>query len=46
MNEAGLAVSVNMIQDSATISQDTGKPNLTTDGYPSAAEPGGGRRRN
>lgn len=30
MNEAGLAVSVNMIQDSATISQDTGKPNLTT----------------
>ena len=25
MNEAGLAVSVNMIQDSATISQDTGK---------------------
>ncbi|HIV29824.1 MAG TPA: linear amide C-N hydrolase [Candidatus Pullichristensenella excrementipullorum] len=30
MNEAGLAVSVNMIQDSATIEQDTGKPDLTT----------------
>lgn len=30
MNEAGLAVSVNMIQDSAAINQDTGKPNLTT----------------
>lgn len=30
MNEAGLAVSVNMIQDSSTINQDTGKPDLTT----------------
>ncbi|MCI8623641.1 MAG: linear amide C-N hydrolase [Provencibacterium sp.] len=30
MNEAGLAVSVNMIQDSAVIRQDTGKPDLTT----------------
>lgn len=30
MNEAGLAVSVNMIQDSATIEQDTGKPDITT----------------
>ena len=30
MNEKGLAVSVNMIQDSAVIDQDTGKPNLTT----------------
>lgn len=30
MNEAGLAVSVNMIQDSVTIEQDTGKPNITT----------------
>lgn len=30
MNEAGLAVSVNMIQDSASIDQDTGKPDLTT----------------
>lgn len=30
MNEKGLAVSVNMIQDSATISQDTDKPDLTT----------------
>lgn len=30
MNEKGLAVSVNMIQDSATISQDAGKPDLTT----------------
>lgn len=30
MNEAGLAVSVNMIQDSATIDQNTGKPDLTT----------------
>lgn len=30
MNEAGLTVSVNMIQDSAAISQDTGKPDLTT----------------
>lgn len=30
MNEAGLAVSVNMIQDSARIEQDTGKPDLTT----------------
>lgn len=30
MNEAGLAVSVNMIQDSATINQNTGKPDLTT----------------
>ena len=30
MNEKGLAVSVNMIQDSDTIRQDTGKPDLTT----------------
>lgn len=30
MNKEGLAVSVNMIQDSETISQDTGKPDLTT----------------
>lgn len=30
MNENGLAVSVNMIQDSASIEQDTGKPDLTT----------------
>lgn len=30
MNEEGLAVSVNMIQDSDTIEQDTGKPDLTT----------------
>lgn len=30
MNEEGLAISVNMIQDSDTIAQDTGKPNLTT----------------
>lgn len=30
MNEAGLAVSVNMIQDSATINQNTDKPDLTT----------------
>lgn len=30
MNEAGLAVSVNMIQDSASINQDTGKPDITT----------------
>lgn len=30
MNEEGLAVSVNMIQDSATIEQDTGRPDLTT----------------
>ena len=30
MNEKGLAVSVNMIQDSATINQNTGKPGLTT----------------
>ncbi len=30
INEAGLAVSVNMIQDSSTIDQDTGKPDLTT----------------
>lgn len=30
MNEAGLAVSVNMIQDSEAINQDTGKPGLTT----------------
>lgn len=30
MNEAGLAVSVNMIQDSANISQNTGKPGITT----------------
>ena len=30
MNEKGLCVSVNMIQDSATIHQDTGKPDITT----------------
>ncbi|MCD8089601.1 MAG: C45 family autoproteolytic acyltransferase/hydrolase [Clostridiales bacterium] len=30
MNEAGLAVSVNMIQDSDVINQNTGKPDLTT----------------
>ena len=30
MNEKGLAVSVNMIQDNATISQSTGKPGNTT----------------
>lgn len=30
MNAAGLAVSVNMIQDDATIDQQTGKPGLTT----------------
>ena len=30
MNEKGLAVSVNMIQDSVSINQDTGKPDLTT----------------
>lgn len=30
MNEKGLAVSVNMIQDSAAIHQDTGKPDVTT----------------
>lgn len=30
MNEKGLAVSVNMIQDPATISQNTGKPDITT----------------
>lgn len=30
MNEAGLAVSVNMIQDSSTISQDSEKPDITT----------------
>lgn len=30
MNEAGLAVSVNMIQDSATIDQNTDKPDITT----------------
>ena len=30
MNENGLAVSVNMIQDSDTIEQETGKPDLTT----------------
>ena len=30
MNEKGLAVAVNMIQDSAVISQDRGKPDLTT----------------
>ncbi len=30
MNEAGLAVAVNMIQDSATTKQKTGKPGLTT----------------
>lgn len=30
MNAAGLAVSVNMIQDSAVIEQDTDKPDITT----------------
>lgn len=30
MNEKGLVVSVNMIQDSATISQNTDKPDITT----------------
>ena len=30
MNEKGLAVSVNMIQDYDAICQDTGKPDLTT----------------
>ncbi|MCM1560569.1 MAG: C45 family autoproteolytic acyltransferase/hydrolase [Butyrivibrio sp.] len=30
MNEKGLAVSVNMIQDSVTIGQDTEKPDITT----------------
>ena len=30
LNEKGLAVSVNMIQDSASISQDTEKPDITT----------------
>lgn len=30
MNEAGLAVSVNMIQDAATIDQNTDKPDITT----------------
>lgn len=30
MNEKGLAVSVNMIQDSATISQNSSKPDITT----------------
>ncbi|MCB7304016.1 linear amide C-N hydrolase [Bariatricus massiliensis] len=30
MNEEGLAVSVNMIEDSATIEQDTDKPDITT----------------
>lgn len=30
MNEKGLAVSVNMIQDTETIDQDTAKPDLTT----------------
>lgn len=30
MNEAGLAVSVNMIQDASSIDQDTDKPDLTT----------------
>lgn len=30
MNEKGLCVSVNMIQDSETINQNTGKPGLTT----------------
>lgn len=30
MNEEGFAISVNMIQDSDTIEQDTGKPDLTT----------------
>ena len=30
MNEKGLCVSVNMIQDKATIQQDTDKPDITT----------------
>lgn len=30
MNEAGLAVSVNMIEDAATIDQNTNKPDITT----------------
>ena len=30
MNEKGLAISVNMIQDSERINQDTGKPDITT----------------
>ncbi len=30
MNEKGLCISVNMIQDGATISQDTNKPDITT----------------
>ena len=30
MNEKGLCVSVNMIQDGSTIHQDTGKPDITT----------------
>ena len=30
MNEKGFCVSVNMIQDSASIEQDTGKPDITT----------------
>lgn len=30
LNEKGLAVSVNMIQDQAAIHQDTGKPDITT----------------
>ena len=30
MNEAGLAISVNMIQDSSVIEQDTDKPDITT----------------
>lgn len=30
MNEKGLAISVNMIQDSDSIRQDTGKPDITT----------------
>ncbi|MDE6971871.1 MAG: linear amide C-N hydrolase [Lachnospiraceae bacterium] len=30
MNEKGLAVSVNMIQDSVSVNQDTAKPDLTT----------------
>ncbi len=30
MNEKGLAVSVNMIQDNATINQDTDRPDITT----------------
>ena len=30
MNERGLAVSVNMIQDSEDINQDTAKPDITT----------------